>query len=271
MADEARRVDAFIRKNEKKALREMAFKAIQSRLRLYFMRYAVPASGNRYLVFWFDPGDPAITRRPYCGAALLHADSRGRTDAYFLRKIDGVVDSGAAWRLQRFTPHFFTRYRERSRAGSAVSTDELMARAIGKNVWSALPLDASKMNFRSEKYPGAVAFQIFDGVSLGSRKTLDAPGGRRYDVLTHHTFLPQSMMGDNQMRQLVTADNIGEFLTVVEDASRKNLPPDNPMQSPSDAERFRRLRELIRIAVETPQGVSKAISNLYSKNRSDHD
>lgn len=179
---------------------------------VYYSTYTHPVSKNTYM-FW---GGKIVTPAYFqkignknfrAGSCLMINHSSGERSVISLGKKNlgtgEVVDA-----MIIYTGHFFSRYRERAGYPSSIPTNELISTYFIRNC-EYIPLDYEQVSKR--KMDGGVAAQNYDGISLGTECLIEEDGYKFY-VLKNNTFLPKTLLKENQENALMTKEKIDDII-----------------------------------------------------------
>lgn len=115
-------------------------------------------------------------------------------------------DSIASRFIGYYSPHFFSRYRERIWGRKEMTYNELIGRFFARNQ-SAIPIKVDERVQRRYKDYGEfadIAFKVKDGMCFiktwgeGDPESICSPEGDFITVVEYYTLVPESMMSDIQ-------------------------------------------------------------------------
>lgn len=178
---------------------------------VYHSIYTHQVSKNTYM-FW---GGRIVTpvrfknigRHNYrAGFCLVVNTSNGERTIYCLgkknlgngKKIDALII---------YTSHFFRRYRERSGYPESMSTNELISHFLVRNS-EFIPRDYKVMSRKDHK--NGTAIQVNDGMCFGTEEFHNEDGYEFY-VLKNNTFVPESMLKNEQTDGIMTDEKYHEI------------------------------------------------------------
>lgn len=177
---------------------------------IHYKTYTVPKSKNTYLIWYYaDTFNQAFYERFVGGWCLLLNEDNGKRMIYSLA-VTPVERFSNVTRdtLISFTGHFFSRYRERMNFPDSVSPIELIVRYIARNGEVMTKLEFEQINTNTEQYPDGVAYQVRDGIILGTKKEYKDRNGNPFAVIKHNTFLDNGILKSNQKKAMQNLDVI---------------------------------------------------------------
>ena len=169
--------------------------------------YTVPSSGNRYLV-WLYAGNQHEKRvKPRSGFALMVNDRDGKRNFYTTKLYDRFNSLTCKTEkisiLSHYTAHFMSRYRERKRYPTSLSSLDLAATFFGRNNRNVVRSGKEMINGRHSRQDNYRSAMLQDGVSLLHFIEITAPDGKPVEVNRHNTFLTEEMLKQSQKENFV--------------------------------------------------------------------
>lgn len=192
------KVNFFLRSREKKARK--AFRDTFRYPKIYREDYVVPASGNRYVVYYY--ADRAEAERKMNVNGFFYVGDRnvgGQKEIYQLRmKHSGMIS------IDIYTVHFFQRYRERVlREGSRSFYDDVVT-FLGRTGFLLPYPNTQAFNRNTDRTYDPnneqIACSTMDGIIYGEAAM---HRGRTPEevicVVTYRTIVPRSMLKEEQL------------------------------------------------------------------------
>lgn len=212
MHDERERVDYYLKKCQKRALRYLASHKAPCQ---YTETVTFPDSKNTYLLYYQCTTE--LERRSgscFFGNMLLLNDKDGHRIAIRLLtfsersgKLTGKYDS-----LQVFNGHFFSRYRERFSCLGGLQSTEFIAAFAGRNMGYMYQLDYEKMVLPENKTPNGCVWGVEDGFLFGENHWEDMGVYGKVLVVKHKTFLSEQDLKDDQYAETLPVDVMRSML-----------------------------------------------------------
>lgn len=203
MTDERSKCAYFINKEMKRVRKIFMERPFSDRI--HVMRYTVPSSGNRYIV-WFYSDWNRNTIKADIGLAV--ESPRHGCDFYVYREYEHYDSPDGPPTEERFLihliPHFISRYRERTRIGASTPTVEVAARYIFRNCEKMFATDYKGLNRKAEEMlkenPSLSAIQVRDGVCFIEKFPIKTNGPAKATYVKFKSFVPDTMLSDEQMK-----------------------------------------------------------------------
>ena len=154
--------------------------------------YVCPQSGNRFL-FCYTAFKRSDWENPYCNAVMVFDGKGGKYAA---------VSANSQKAIIIYTPHFFSRYRERVLKDEDISGEELIKRYVSRNTrFIAKPIDETFAK-AYKKYEDDESQTFAAKVNEGNIFLKDYDG----KVLVCRTILSDEMLHENQTEAFGTLD-----------------------------------------------------------------
>lgn len=201
--------DSLLPKAIKKFKKRMKFPAWE----LY--EYTIPATNNKYVIYFYAESR-VQAEKPEIGSFTIIYNGRQRFVAQW--KAGGykhTPDSELMLvrQIHAYTPHFLQRYKERFLKDESLTSNEVAARYLSRNIFP-MPLQQNdEINRNHEKYGinGQYAFRVRDGICF-SYTVVDGveseDGDRHKDkvnalYICYTTFMNESKMTDSQRNAIL--------------------------------------------------------------------
>ena len=216
MYEESEKVEYY----EKKMLPKVASLKSGKYIEPYYFYdiVTIGKTNNTYLLYWniSDPQqfylDGCTAKDKYClhGNVLLIKDDKGQQHAIAYKNYKAVVVNNNTQRmhgLNVYTPHFFSRYRERFEQPAEYTATDLIAVFSARNLNYTYGLDYNEMVLEKDRIKNGYAGAISDGVVLGEQFFTTA-GDKQLFVVKNKTFLGNKNLKKNQSGNVPTKDEI---------------------------------------------------------------
>lgn len=201
--------DSLLPKAIKKFKKRMKFPAWE----LY--EYTIPATNNKYVIYFYAESR-VQAEKPEIGSFTIIYNGRQRFVAQW--KAGGykhTPDSELMLvrQIHAYTPHFLQRYKERFLKDESLTSNEVAAGYLSRNIFP-MPLQQNdEINRNHEKYGinGQYAFRVRDGICF-SYTVVDGveseDGDRHKDkvnalYICYTTFMNESKMTDSQRNAIL--------------------------------------------------------------------
>lgn len=179
-------------------------RSVRTAPRLPFVRSAVdvlPDSGNRYLQWCVIQK----SGQDYYDSHLVQTSRHGERHYWSLHRVSFYQTDSKSQQWQYIlsceTPHVLKRFRERTPSLKDVSAEELLAFFRIRCEHMALLRHYDKISSRTNNGTYA-AIQIEGGLLYATVLEQKTPGGTPYTVQILNTYIPQSMLKNNQVNNM---------------------------------------------------------------------
>lgn len=210
MLNEKEKVSYYLHKNE-----DRIFKKYKQKPELpvwYHETIVMPGSNNKYLLYYYCLKYAEVHDKVcYCGSVLLTNNNDGKLLAMALRRMKTsitkdnkryIIDT-----IQVFDGHFFSRYRERMKFHDSMSTHDIIASFFGRCGGYFTKLNYDEMTIENHKGKGNSCWGIDDGITFANEQFVNV-GSFTLMVVNHNTFLPRSMLKEDQVTNSYTQEEM---------------------------------------------------------------
>lgn len=212
MHDERERVDYYLKKHQRPALKTLAKTPAPC---YYSAQVTFDDTKNTYLLYYYCANEHE-RRKGNCfyGSLLLLDGKDGHRIAIRLMTISERTGAfpGKHDTLQVFTGHFFSRYRERFSSFGGLGTSALIVTFAGRNLGYMCKLDYEKMVLEKNRTPNGCVWGMDDGFSFGENEWIDMGVYGKVLVVKHKTFLGEDDLKDDQYAQTLPVDLMRSML-----------------------------------------------------------
>lgn len=200
------REDYYLPKAIKELKKERRFPACK------WYEYTVPESKNKYIIFYYAEHWKVIDHPKVGSFCIVYDDKNNRyVIKWGARLYKQTKDSklDIIREIQVYTPHFFSRYKERGLKDTSIGINEVVGIYLSRNR-ECVPITMTKeINRCLEKYgPGAkYGYRVRDGFCFASSnvqvsRNVDSDISKdKHEALyvVYKTFMNESDMKDNQL------------------------------------------------------------------------
>ena len=200
------REDYFLPKAIKEFKKERRFPACK------WYEYTVPESKNKYIIFYYAEHWKVIDNPNVGSFCIVYDDKNNRyVIKWGARLYKQTKDSklDIIREIQVYTPHFFSRYKERGLKDTSIGINEVVGMYLSRNRDDVPIMMNEAINKRLEKYgPGAkYGYRVRDGFCFAmsdvqiSKSKDDDPNKDKHEALyvVYKTFMNESNMKENQL------------------------------------------------------------------------
>lgn len=217
MFSESDKIEYYLRKNLTKVTSLKQGRYIAPHY--FYDIIKMPKSNNTYMLYWNIPDFEAFYYDDYkireknvcCGAILLVQDKKGRQHGitYKRYKVQVKDTFGLVDGLYIFSPHFFSRYRERFEIPQEVKSNDNLAAFAARNLNYFFYLDYNEMVLEKDRQENGVAIAVKDGIILGDMESMTVDG-KPLTVTRARTFLKDNNLKDDQAELNPTKEDVLE-------------------------------------------------------------
>lgn len=204
MHDEIEKVQFYLQKNIKKVIERKQGKYLEPCT--FYDTITLKDSHNTYLLYWYIPNIKAFyyddcksrDKNLLSGSMLLTKDKNGQTMGVVYKKYKAQKEDTILWLegMNVFTPHFFSRYRERMNLTN-LSVMDLIATFSARNLNYFCQLDYNQIVLEKDRLENGDATAVKDGIMLGEGETKTL-NGKDVLVVKSRTFLSINELKEDQ-------------------------------------------------------------------------
>lgn len=210
---ESEKVNYYLQKNLKDVLYEKRGKYIGPNS--YYDLVTMKDSNNRYLLYWhitdiedlYKNGFRTAEKNILYGPVLLLNDKDGKLHAISYKRYKMFLDNQLIWMdcLYTYTPHFFSRYKERYGLPKEMTNIDVIGYFSNRNLNFMRQLDYNEISLPKNRIENGTAFSLIDGVSL-AEITHQVIDDKPVMIVNNRTFLSKDILKENQAKQVPTKE-----------------------------------------------------------------
>ena len=211
MRDERERVEYYLRKGQKKALRTLSETPAPC---YYYEKVKFSDTNNTYLLYYYCRNEYNRKHGTCIYGNILMTNTRdGKRIAVRLMTISEKTGrvKGKRDTLQIFTGHFFSRYRERFFSDDSKSTDEMITIFAGRNLGYMYELPYKDMVLEKNQTEKGCVWAMDDGFSFGENEWMDMGVYGKVLVVNHKTYLSEDDLKDDQWENVLPVEIMRQF------------------------------------------------------------
>ena len=216
--DESEKVEFYLKKNIKKVFLGKQGRYISPNI--HYDIVTMPNTHNQYLLYWNIPDPEAFyfgncalkEKNSLSGSALLLKDNEGKQHAITYKRYKTFVNKQLFWTdgLHTFTPHFFSRYRERMDIESRASINDVIAAFCARNLNYFVEVDYNEMILPKDRKENGALYAIKDGIMIVER-TWPEVDGRKILLEEVKTFLSGHNLKIDQTDHVPSKEDICNY------------------------------------------------------------